>query len=74
MSLFQPEGNTLQLQDFDKVFVRLTHKFGSLTAGDVLLRNRDGYFARYYKNVQGAEIQANYKYQRKSKSTNQSWE
>ena len=65
---FQPEGNTLQLQDFDKVFVKLTHKLGSLTAGDVLLRNREGYFARYYKNVQGAEIQANYGIGEKAKA------
>ncbi|MDX2302998.1 MAG: hypothetical protein NW226_09360 [Microscillaceae bacterium] len=65
---FQPEGNTLQLQEFDKVFVKLSHRLGSLTAGDVLLRNREGYFARFYKNVQGAEIEANYQLNEKSKA------
>jgi hypothetical protein len=58
---YQPEGNTLQLQEFDRVFIRLKNKTGSLTAGDVVLQQKEGYFLKYYKNVQGALIDAQYK-------------
>ncbi|WP_133257116.1 hypothetical protein [Hymenobacter edaphi] len=51
---FQPEGNTQQLQEFDRIYVTLTHPRWALTAGDVVLRNKPDYFLRFYKNVQGA--------------------
>lgn len=50
---FQPEGNTQQLQEFDKVYITLKHRLWQLTAGDVVLRSRPSYFMQYYKNVQG---------------------
>ncbi|MCB2378220.1 hypothetical protein LGH70_11535 [Hymenobacter sp. BT635] len=56
---FQPEGNTQQLQEFDRLYITLTHPRWNLTAGDVVLRNRPDYFLRFYKNVQGAAIEAN---------------
>ncbi|QIX60667.1 hypothetical protein HER32_05535 [Hymenobacter sp. BT18] len=57
---FQPEGNTQQLQEFDRIFVTLTHPRWNLTAGDVVLRNKPDYFLRFYKNIQGAAIEANF--------------
>jgi hypothetical protein len=54
---FQPEGNTQQLQEFDKVYITLKHKLWQLTAGDVVLRNRPSYFLQFYKNVQGAAFE-----------------
>ena len=39
---FQPEGNTQQIQDFDKVLVNLYNDKFSLMAGDVVLRTTDG--------------------------------
>jgi hypothetical protein len=51
---FQPEGNTQQLQEFDRIYITLTHPNWALTAGDVVLRNKPDYFLRFYKNVQGA--------------------
>jgi hypothetical protein len=56
---FQPEGNTQQLQEFDRIYITLTHPRWNLTAGDVVLRNRPDYFLRFYKNVQGAAIETN---------------
>ncbi|WP_242922301.1 hypothetical protein [Pontibacter liquoris] len=50
---FQPEGNTQQLQEFDKVYITLQHRRWQLTAGDVVLRSRPSYFLQFYKNVQG---------------------
>ncbi len=62
---FQPEGNTQQLQDFDKVFIQLYNKHLTLSAGDIVLQNRrqdhpDSYFLKYYKNVQGGIIESRY--------------
>ncbi|HEX8506840.1 MAG TPA: hypothetical protein VF630_15860, partial [Hymenobacter sp.] len=57
---FQPEGNTQQLQQFDKIYLTLTNPNWNLTAGDVVLRNKPDYFLRYYKNVQGAAAEANF--------------
>jgi hypothetical protein len=65
---YQPEGNTQQLRDFDRVFVQLTGKGWKLLAGDVVLRNPGrlygGYdpshFLRYYRSVQGGQAEASY--------------
>ncbi len=56
---FQPEGNTQQLQQFDKIYLTLTNPNWNLTAGDVVLRNKPDYFLRYYKNIQGAAGELN---------------
>ena len=50
---FQPDGNTQNLQEFDKVFVELFTDSSQLLAGDLLLRNTSGSFLRYQRNVQG---------------------
>ncbi|WP_345058326.1 hypothetical protein [Hymenobacter glaciei] len=57
---FQPEGNTQQLQQFDKIYLTLINPIWNLTAGDVVLRNKPDYFLRYYKNIQGAAAEANF--------------
>lgn len=49
----QPEGNTTQLQDFDKVFVKLYDQYTSLIAGDYELGSPDGYFMKFYKKAEG---------------------
>ncbi|MDX5417643.1 MAG: hypothetical protein LPK09_00390, partial [Hymenobacteraceae bacterium] len=54
---FQPEGNTQQLQEFDRVYITLKHRLWQLTAGDVVLRSRPSYFMQYYKNVQGGAFE-----------------
>ncbi len=53
---FQPEGNTQQLQEFDRVYIQLDHNKGRLTAGDLVMKNREGHFLRYFKNVQGGQF------------------
>ena len=57
---FQPEGNTQQLQQFDKIYITLTNPNWNLTAGDVVLRNKPDYFLHYYKNIQGVAVEANF--------------
>ncbi len=57
----QPDGNTQQLQDFDKVFIQLKHKNGQITAGDFEMKNPNSYFLRYHKKAQGANASVNLK-------------
>lgn len=57
---FQPEGNTQQLQEFDRVLISLKHTQGRLDAGDVVFQRRnEGRFLRYYKNTTGAMLNVN---------------
>ncbi len=63
---FQPEGNTLQLQEFDKVFMQIFNDNFSITAGDVLFEDPvsnnqpASHFLRYNKNVQGVQLKTKY--------------
>lgn len=68
---YQPEGNTAQIQDFDRVFIKLSHKYGSLTAGDIVLQQRENYFLKFYKNVQGGFLETHYDFNAKSKASTQ---
>jgi hypothetical protein len=52
----QPDGTSQQLQEFDKVFIKLYNDRISLTAGDFELKKPTGYFLNYYKKAQGADI------------------
>ncbi len=49
----QPDGNTQQLQDFDKVFIKLQKDQTQLIAGDFELKNPPGYFMRLTRKLQG---------------------
>jgi len=56
----QPEGNTQQIQDFDKVFITLKKDSSNLTVGDVLMKsNGDNYFMKYYKKSRGLQFDLN---------------
>lgn len=50
----QPEGNTAQLQEFDRVFIQLKRKKSTLIAGDYELKPANRYFVNYFKKLQGA--------------------
>jgi hypothetical protein len=52
----QPEGNTQQLQEFDKVFIQLKYKSSSLIAGDFELTRPKSYFMNLFKRAQGGEF------------------
>lgn len=49
----QAEGNTQQLQEFDKVFIQLNNDQHKLIAGDFVTQNPEAYFLRYFKKGQG---------------------
>ncbi|MBL0104954.1 MAG: hypothetical protein IPP51_15050 [Bacteroidetes bacterium] len=56
----QPDGNTQQLQDFDKVFIQISDPHNRLIAGDFELKRPNGYFMNYYKKAQGAAINSEF--------------
>ena len=58
----QPEGNTANIQDFDKIFIQLRHKKHFLKVGDFDIRNpSSSYFLRFNKNLQGLSYQGSQK-------------
>ena len=58
----QPEGNTQQLQDFDRVFVQLAKDKTTLTVGDFEMTRPNGaYFMNYYKKSRGAQFNTTFK-------------
>jgi hypothetical protein len=52
----QPEGNTQQLQEFDKVFIELSNENFKLTAGDFEIKRPESYFMNFNKKVQGLSL------------------
>jgi hypothetical protein len=52
----QPEGNTSQIQEFDKVFLRIFSQRNEILAGDFDIRPATGYFLQMNKRVQGARF------------------
>lgn len=52
----QPQGNTQQLNDFDRVFIQVKKDSTKLIAGDYELNRPGGYFMNFYKRAQGASL------------------
>lgn len=52
----QPDGNTQQLQDFDKVFIQLSDQKSKLLVGDFQLNRPESYFLNFNKRLQGASF------------------
>ncbi len=52
----QPDGNTQQLQEFDKIFIKLSKGGNSLVGGDFELMRPQSYFTNYFKKTQGVRV------------------
>lgn len=65
---FQPEGNTQQVQQLDRILIELQSKTTTLQAGDIIMQNKNSEFLRYYKNVQGVQLETKQIYKDSSKS------
>lgn len=65
----QPNGNTQNIQQFDRVYIQFEReKGGKLTAGDLVMKNKQGYFLKYLKNVQGVQGELEYQIGKDSKA------
>lgn len=56
----QPDGTTAQIQDFDKVYIRVAKDRYELVAGDYDIYNADNYFLRVSKQLQGGSFRASF--------------
>ncbi len=52
----QPEGNTQQLQEFDKVFIQIYNPFTKITAGDFDIITPQSQFMKANKKVLGGQV------------------
>jgi hypothetical protein len=57
----QPEGNTQQIQEFDKVYIRLQKDKTAFTAGDIECQSSSSnYFLKYNRKAQGGDFQTTF--------------
>ena len=65
----QPDGNTQQIQEFDKIFITLYNKNTSLTLGDFIIDKPKGYFLNANKKVMGATAQHQFDFKNNKANT-----
>jgi len=57
---FQPDGNTQQIQEFDRLYITFEKGNHKLTAGDYNLNRPNSYFLNFNKRVQGLFYEGTY--------------
>ncbi|MCD6346794.1 MAG: hypothetical protein J7L96_05170, partial [Bacteroidales bacterium] len=65
----QPEGNTQQIQDFDRFYIRIYDPKHEVLAGDFSLNSPAGYFIRMNKNLQGIQLKNRFNMANKPESS-----
>ena len=65
----QPEGNSQQLNEFDKMYISLYNDKTKIIGGDFLIAKPRGYFMNYNKKVQGAYVKTKFILNKKSNSS-----
>jgi len=58
----QPEGNTRLIQEFDRLYLRVSKSNQQLTAGDFEVGKPTGYFMNYFKKNKGGLLETQWKW------------